>query len=230
MGKIKSRMDERILVCVYYGPNGERLIRRGYELSQLSNSPFYVLTVDQLSSDEFDAEKASYIEQWHDLAEELGAEKFILKDSETRPIVKVIKEVAYKYNITQVIIGEKPQNRWEEITKGSFVNALLRELVFVDVHVVSVDRALKVNDEAMYEKGIRGYLKKDEAGFVLSFTKSKHNLFAGVFYKEIGTDFNNGIFKYVCGGKSHQVRVTEDHVVDEIKETPNININEKPSE
>ncbi len=223
-------MDERILVCVYYGPNGERLIRRGYELSQLSNSPFYVLTVDQLSSDEFDAEKASYIEQWRELSDELGAKKFILKDSETRPIVKVIKEVAYKHNITQVIIGEKPQNRWEEITKGSFVNALLRELVFVDVHVVSVDRALKTSDEALYEKGIRGFLKKDEAGFVLSFTKSKNNLFEGVFYKEIGTDFNNGIFKFVCGGKSHQVRVTEDHVVDEIKETPNININEKPSE
>jgi len=229
VGKIKSQMDERILVCVYYGPNGERLIRRGYELSRLSNSPFYVLTVDQLASDEFDAEKVSYIEQWRELSKELGAEKFILKDNEPRPIVKAIKEVAYKYNVTQVIIGEKPQNRWEEITKGSFVNVLLRELVFVDIHVVSVDRALKVSDEAMYEKGIRGYLKKDEAGFVLSFAKSKNNLFAGVFYKEIGTDFNNGIFKYVCGGKSHQVRIMEDRVVGDIKEAPNINIKEKPS-
>lgn len=224
MGKIKSHMDERILVCVYYGPNGERLIRRGYELSQLSNSPFYVLTVEQLSSDEFDAEKASYIEQWQELAKELGAEKFILKDNESRPIVKVIKEVAYQNNITQVIIGETPQNRWEEITKGSFVNVLLRELVFVDIHIVSVDRALKINDEAMYEKGIRGYLQRDNAGYVLTFTKSKKNLFEGVFYKEIGTDFNNGIFKYVCGGESHQVRVAEDHVVEEINEPPNIKL------
>ena len=230
MGNIKSHMDERILVCVYYGPNGERLIRRGYELSRLSNSPFYVLTVDQLSSDEFDAEKAGYIEQWRELSKELGAEEFILKDNEPRPIVKAIKEVAYKYNITQVIIGEMPQNRWEEITKGSFVNVLLKELVFVDIHIVSVDRALKVSDEAMYEKGIRGFLRKNKDGFVLSFTKSKQNLFEGVFYKEIGTDFNNGIFKFVCGGKSHQVRIIEDHVIDEIKEPPNININEKPSE
>jgi len=224
MGNVKSQMDERILVCVYYGPNGERLIRRGYELSQLSNSPFYVLTVDRLSSDEFDAEKASYIEQWQELCDELGAEKFILKDNESRPIVKAIKEVAYKYNITQVIIGEQPQNRWEEITKGSFVNLLLRELVFVDIHVVSVDRALKVSDEAMYEKGIRGFLKRDEEGYVLSFAKSKENLFEGVFYKEIGTDFNNGMFKYVCGGTSHQVKVMEDRVVEEIKDPPNINI------
>lgn len=228
LGNIKSHMDERILVCVYYGPNGERLIRRGYELSQLSDSPFYVLTVDKLSSDEFDAEKTSYIDQWRELSKELGAEKFILKDNESRPIVKVIKEIAYKHNITQVIIGEMPQNRWEEITKGSFVNVLLRELVFVDIHIVSVDRALKVSDEAMYEKGIRGFLRRDEAGFLLSFSKSKQNLFEGVFYKEIGTDFNNGIFKFVCGGKSHQVRVMEDHVIEEIKEPPNINVNEKP--
>lgn len=227
MGNVKSHMDERILVCVYYGPNGERLIRRGYELSQLSNSPFYVLTVDRLSSDEFDAEKASYIEQWQELSEELGAEKFIIKDDESRPIVKVIKEVAYKHNITQVIIGEQPQNRWEEITKGSFVNVLLRELVFVDIHIVSVDRALKVSDEAMYEKGIRGFLKRDGEGYVLSFTKSKENLFEGVFYKEIGTDFNNGMFKYVCGGTSHQVKVLEDHVVEDIKDPPNIKLKNK---
>lgn len=226
MGNIKSHMDERILVCVYYGPNGERLIRRGYELSQLTGCPLYILTVDRLSAEQFDAEKMSYIKQWRGLAEELGVDKFIIKDSETRPIEKVIKDVAYKHNITQVIIGETPQNRWEEITKGSFVNVLLRELVFVDIHIVSVDRALKVNDEALYEKGIRGYLQKVEDAYVLTATKSKKNLFEGVFYKEIGTDFNNGMFKYVCGGKSHQVRVLENEVIDEIKEPPNINKDE----
>src|SRR5699024_7707529 len=120
-------MDERILVCVYYGPNGERLIRRGYELSRLTNCAFYVLTVDRLAEDEFDAEKASYIDQWLTLARELGASKFISKDKKTRLIDKAIKEVAYRYNITQVIVGEKPQNIWAEITKGSFVNILLRE-------------------------------------------------------------------------------------------------------
>src|SRR5699024_203815 len=135
-------MEEQILVCVYYGPNGERLIRRGYQLAQLTNSPFYVLRGDRLAHDEFDADKASYIEQWQALSKELGAEKFILKDNESRPIVKAIKEVAYQNNITQVIIGERPQNRWEEITRGSFINALLKELVFVVVLIVSVDSAL----------------------------------------------------------------------------------------
>lgn len=222
MGNVKSQMDERILVCVYYGPNGERLIRRGHELSKRSNSPFYILTVEQLESAEFDAEKASYIEQWRELADELGAQKFILKDNESRPIAKVIKEVAYKNNITQVIIGETPQNRWEEITKGSFINTLLRELVFIDIHIVSVDRSLKTTDEVMYEKGIRGYLRKEEENYILTFQKSKKNLFEGVFYKEIGTDFNNGMFKYIYDGASHQVKIVENIVVEDITEPPNI--------
>ena len=55
MKNVKGRMDERILVCVYYGPNGERLIKRGHKLSQIMNCPLYVMTVDPLPYDDFDA-------------------------------------------------------------------------------------------------------------------------------------------------------------------------------
>src|SRR5690625_7502249 len=118
-------MDESILVCVYYGPNGERLIRRGHKLAGMTDCPLYVLTDDQRPSDEFAAEKTSCVEQWKELSEELGVEKFIIKDNESRPSVKAIKEVAYKYNVTKVIIGETPHTRWEEIPKDSPVNAVL---------------------------------------------------------------------------------------------------------
>lgn len=222
MDNVKGHMDESILVCAYYGPNGERLIRRGYELAGMTNCPLYILTVDRLPYDEFDAEKSSYIERWKEISEELGVEKFILKDNELRPTVKAIKEVAHKYNITQVIIGETPQNRWEEITKGSFVNVLLRELLFTDVHIVAVDRTIKTEGDAIYEKGVRGFLQRDETGYQLSFTKSKHNRYEGVFYKEIGTDFDNGMFKFARGGKTYQVHVTECRVTEAIKEPPNL--------
>src|SRR5699024_12209005 len=108
------------------------------------------------------------------------------------------------------------------ITRGPFLNALLKGLVFVDVHIVSVDRALQVNDEELYVRGIRGFLKKDESGYVLSYQKSKDNWFAGVFYKEIGTYFNNSIFEYICGGETKHVHVLEDHVTESIKQKPNI--------
>ncbi|HLS60299.1 MAG TPA: histidine kinase [Virgibacillus sp.] len=222
MREVKGHMDESILVCVYYGPNGERLIRRGHKLAGMTDCPLYVLTVDQRPSDEFDAEKMSYIEQWQELSEELGVEKFIIKDNESRSSVKAIKEVAYKYNVTQVIIGETPQNRWEEITKGSFVNVLLRELLFTDVHIVSVDRTVDDDGETNYEKGVRGFLQKDGKSYQLSFNRSRKNRYEGVFYKEIGTDFNNGMFKFAYGGKTYQVHVTEGRVNEPIKEPPNV--------
>lgn len=49
--------DERILVCVYYGPNGERLIKRGIKIAQMSNCPLYILHIDPKPLDEMDAEK-----------------------------------------------------------------------------------------------------------------------------------------------------------------------------
>src|SRR5699024_817551 len=109
-------------------PNGERLIKRGHKLASILDCPLYVLTVDPLPYDEFDADKSRYVDQWKELAEACDVDEFMLIDNEKRPTAKVIAEVAHKLNITQIIIGQTPPNRWEEITKGSFSNALLREL------------------------------------------------------------------------------------------------------
>ncbi|MDS9472137.1 universal stress protein [Sporosarcina pasteurii] len=214
MGTAKSRMDESILVCVYYGPNGERLIRRGHKMATIMNCPLYILTVDPLPFDEFDAEKSEYVERWQELAEEFGVTKFIIRDNEKRPSAKVIKEVAHEHNITQIIIGQTAQSRWEEITKGSFMNVLLREMSFVDFHVVSVDRAMKDEDDDMFEKGVRAYLVKENDTYRVKFTLCKEAQYEGIFFKEIGTDFNNGIFKFMCNHKMCQVHIADDIVAD----------------
>ncbi|WP_339226349.1 histidine kinase [Oceanobacillus sp. FSL K6-2867] len=224
MKKIRGRMDESILVCVYYGPNGERLIKRGHKLAQIMDCPLYVLTVDPLPYDEFDADKSGYVERWEELCDELDVEEFMIRDDERRPFVKVVADVAHNKNITQIIIGQSPQNRWEEITKGSIINALLREMTFIDIHIVSIDRTLKSIEDTTYEKGVRAFLQKDEnETYRLSFARSKYNLYEGIFYKEIGTDFNNGVFKFVNNkGKTCQVHVTEDIITGAMKEPPNV--------
>lgn len=216
MKKIRGRMDESILVCAYYGPNGERLIRRGQKLANILDCPLYILTVDPLPYDKFDAEKSNYVEMWAELADKSDIEEFILIDNEKRPPAKVIAEVARRLNITQIIIGQTPQNRWEEITKGSFANAILREITFVDIHIVSVDRTLKHETDTSFEKGVYCFLVKDGDKHRLSFTNTKGSHYEGIFYKEIGTDFNNGIFKFVCNGKTYQVPVTDDIVTEPI--------------
>lgn len=223
MGKLKGQVDESILVCIYYGPNGERLIRRGHKLAKVLDCPLYVLTVDPLPYDEFDADKSGYVEHWEQLSEELGAEEFIMRDNEKQPITRAIAEVADTFHVTQVVIGQTPQNRWEEITKGSFVNALQRELSpFTDIYIVSIDRAIKNKAGQMYERGVRAFLLKKEDGYELYFSRSRHNQYEGIFYKDLGTDFNNGMFKFVCEGKTFEVHVTNNHVTEEIVEPPNL--------
>ncbi|HSP20892.1 MAG TPA: universal stress protein [Planococcus sp. (in: firmicutes)] len=214
MKKIRGRMDESILVCVFYGPNGERLINRGNKLASMLDCPLYILTVDALAFEEFDTEKSAYVERWKELAEEYGAEDFIIRDNESRPSAKVIKEVSHDLNITQIIIGQTARSRWEEITKGSFLNSLLREIPFADFHVVSVERSVKGSGHEEFEKGVRCYLVKDADTYKISFTQTKECQYEGIFFKEIGTDFNNGIFKFMHNNKLYQVEVEDDHIVD----------------
>lgn len=205
-------MDERIMVCVYYGPNGERLIRRGCKIARLMKCPLYILTIDPRPEDELDLEKSHYIELWKKLAKEHGAEEFIIKYNEKRPVAQVIGEVARRKQITQIVIGQTARSRWEEITKGSLVNALLHEIPFIDLHIVSVARELKA-EEGFYEKGIRAYLVAEESRYRLSFDHDQDVVHEGIFFKEVGTDFNNGVFKYIDGGQTVEVHVVDDYVV-----------------
>lgn len=213
-------MDESILVCVYYGPNGERLIRRGCQIASMLDCPIYVLTVDPKPFSEFDVEKADYIRHWMQIAEdEYHIKEFILKDNEKRPVTKVIADVAREKHVTQIILGQTAQSRWEEITKGSIINVLLREIPFVDLHIVSVARALK-NEEGFFEKGIRAYLVKEGDRYRVTFNYTKDVLYEGIFFKELGTDFNNGVFKFIYNKEIRQLPVVDDY----IKEWKDVNV------
>lgn len=215
MKKVKGRMDEGILVCVYYGPNGERLIQRGCRLASMLDCPLYILTIDPIPFDELDAEKSDYITRWKQLAEQHSAEAFILKDNEKRPVAKVIAEIAREKHITQIILGQTAQSRWEQLTKGSIINSLLREIPFVDLHIISVSRSLR-DHEGHFEKGVRAYLLKEENHYRLSFNHTKDVEYEGIFFKEHGTDFNNGVFKLMKDNETIQAPVVED-VVKELK-------------
>lgn len=221
MKHTKTHMDESILVCVYYGPNGERLIRRGCELAEMLDCPLYILTIDPLPLEEFDAEKSEYIATWKQLAQENGVEEYIIRDNERRPVAKVIAEVVREKNITQIVIGQTAQSRWREITKGSIINIILREIPFVDLHIVSVARHLE-GFACCFEKGVRAYLVEEGNAYRLSFNHTTDVVYKGIFFKEIGTDFNNGVFRYMNNQETMQVHVTDDYVT----ELKNVHINE----
>lgn len=208
-------MNESILVCVYYGPNGERLIKRGCKIANMMKSPLYILTIDPKPFDELDAEKIFYIEKWKEYANSHSTVQFIMKDNENRPVTKIIAEVAREKNITQIILGQTAQSRWEQITKGSIVNALVREIPFVDLHIVSVSRYIR-DGEGIYRHGTRAYLIKEDQHYRLSFNYEKDTAFEGIFFKEVDTDFDNGIFRFMKDAQTLQVLV-DDGIVNELK-------------
>ncbi|MBB6444638.1 universal stress protein [Bacillus benzoevorans] len=213
MKKVKGRMDESILVCVHYGPNGQRLIERGCKIASMLDCPLYILTIDPKPFDELDAEKSYYISNWQKLAQEHNVEEFMIMDNERRPVSKVIAEVAREKNVTQIILGQTAQSRWEQMTKGSVINSLLMEIPFVDLHLVSVSRSVR-NHEGQFEKGVRAFLIKDNNQYRLQFKYAKEVQFEGIFFKEIGTDFNNGLFKFMKDRETLYVQVKEDCVTD----------------
>ncbi len=207
-----TSMEERILVCVYYGPNGERLIQRGCNLARILNCPLYFLTIDPQPLEDLDAERTDYIARWQELAEKNHAE-YIIRDNEKRPVTTVIAEIAREKHITQIILGQTAQSRLREITKGSIINILLREIPFIDLHLISVSRRLEGNEE-YYQKGVRAYLIKKGKGYSLSFNHTQDIAYEGIFFKETGTDFNNGVFRFMDDHKTIQVHVANDYVAE----------------
>jgi len=227
MVKFKGRMDESILVCVHYAPNGERLILRGCKIASMLQCPLYILTIDPKPFDELDAEKSDYISKWQKLAKKHNVDEFIIKTDERRPIVKIIGEVAREKHVTQIILGQTAKSRLQHITKGSIIDDLLRELQFIDLHIVSVARFLKTDSEGSFEKGVRAYLVKQGENYELSFNHTPEVKYEGIFFKELGTDFNNGFFKFMKNGETIQVHVIENMVNDlkNVNITPSIDSN-----
>ena len=213
MDQNQAQTDECILTCVYYGPNGEKLIKRGAKIAKKLNCPFYILTVNEEDVDDLDHDKNHYLEFWESLAEEYNATEFIIKTNNKRPISKVLAQVAKEKQATQVILGQTARNRWQELTKGSLINALLKELPFVDLHIIAVTRGLKNYKEEHFETGVHAYLvKTDDDKYRLTFNHTHSCSYSGIFYKEIGTDFNNGVFTFINGNKMCDVHVTDDYV------------------
>lgn len=213
MTKPKTQMDESILVCVYYGPNGERLIQRGCLYATMLDCPLYILTIDSKPLDELDEEKSEYIAKWQKLAEEQHKATFIFKDNQNKPVAKVIAAVTREKGVTQIILGQTARSRWEQITKGSIINDLLHEIPFIDLHIISVPRHLK-NEEGHFDKGIRAYLVKEGEYYRVIFKHTKNVEFEGIFFKEFGTDFNNGVFKFMKDKQTLRVHVTDNIIKD----------------
>ncbi|KUP23256.1 hypothetical protein AWJ19_21705 [Paenibacillus sp. DMB5] len=203
---------EKIMVCVHYGPHGERLIRRGVQLSELIGAPLYVLNVDSSDTDEYNQSKEMFMAVWKRLAEEAGAE-FMVRKRRGRKTTDVIVEAAEEKEVTQIIIGQSAQTLWQELTKRNFVNELISKMKMMDLHVVAVQR-MRAGLEETHEEGVVSYLVKNGGVYQLSDEPEGTDFIKGKFFHELHTEFENGLFRIEQDGKARYLHICEGVLTD----------------
>ncbi|SDJ06122.1 universal stress protein UspA [Natribacillus halophilus] len=200
--------NERILVCVNYGHHGARLIKRGVNLAQQLHCPLFVLVFDALPEEEYKHDKEIDMSIFQELADDYDAELFIEK-SDAHDITKVIKKTAINVNATQIMIGQRIERIWTHLIGGSVIDILLQDVSDADVHVVPKSRADEPEDWQS-DRGVKGYLHQQTDGaYQLHFNASQESDYEGIFFKQLHTDFNSGIFSFYHDNKVFEVRVTK---------------------
>ncbi|MNI24839.1 hypothetical protein D3C73_784720 [compost metagenome] len=120
---------------------------------------------------------------------------------------EVIVDTARERGVTQIIIGQSSQTLWQEITRGNFINDLIELLGPIDLHIVAVQRYPDLLEQS-HEKGFTAYLVKKGDAYML-VDEPEEEAVRGIFFRELDTDFNSGLFKIVKNGESQYLRIVQ---------------------
>ncbi|MEH1866977.1 MAG: universal stress protein [Nostoc sp.] len=129
-------IHERVLVCVSTYPNSVQLLRRGARLANYMNAPLYTLFV--ADPERFlTKEESLHIHTCEKLCNEFEGTFLRVTNSN---VANAIAEVAEKYRITQIVIGESQRSRWQMLLKGSLTQKLVRLLKNIDLHIIASEK------------------------------------------------------------------------------------------
>jgi two-component system, OmpR family, sensor histidine kinase KdpD len=125
---------ERIMVAVTAQSGTDAVIRRAARISARIKGDLHAVHVT--SAEQSRERDADALASLHKLTDDLGAHWHELtRDDPARALV----DFATEHQITQIVLGSSRRSRWEEMTKGSVVQRVLRFASDsgVDVHVIA---------------------------------------------------------------------------------------------
>ncbi len=135
-------IHERVLVCVSTYPDSVQLLRRGARIANYMNGRLYAVFV--ANPEQFlTKEESLHIDTCERLCREFGGEFLYVK---SQSVAKEIAQVAAGHHVTQIIIGESQQPRWEKIFKKSFTQQLI-DLIrdkHIDLHIISTEKSVNI--------------------------------------------------------------------------------------
>ncbi|WP_375497627.1 universal stress protein [uncultured Nostoc sp.] len=131
-------IHERVLVCISTYPNSVQLLRRGARLANYMNAPLYSLFV--ADPERFlTKEESLHIHTCEKLCNEFEGTFIRVTNSN---VANAIAQVAEKYRITQIVIGESQRTRWQMLLKGSLTQKLVRLLKNIDLHIIASEKMI----------------------------------------------------------------------------------------
>jgi two-component system sensor histidine kinase KdpD len=125
---------ERIMVAVTGALGTDAVVRRAARIAARTKADLHAVHV--VANEQASRNAADELEVLHKLADDLGAEWHVLnRDEPARALVDFARE----HQVTQIVLGSSRRSRWEELTKGSVVQRVLRFAADcdVDVHVIA---------------------------------------------------------------------------------------------
>ncbi|MEH2167630.1 MAG: universal stress protein [Nostoc sp.] len=129
-------IHERVLVCVSTYANSVQLLRRGARLANYMNAPLYTLFV--ADPERFlTKEESLHIHTCEKLCKEFEGTFLRVTNGN---IANAIAQIAEKYRITQIVIGESQRSRWQMLFKGSLTQKLVRLLKNIDLHIIASEK------------------------------------------------------------------------------------------
>jgi two-component system sensor histidine kinase KdpD len=134
----QQAVGERILALVKPEPSSQRLLRRAWRSAQRLGAELDALWVRQ-AGEEPSEEQRVQIAALRRLAIILGAH---FLEEEDNDFVGAVRRIVVERGSTYVLLGTPNESRMREITRGSLLSRLVRELPGTDIRVVA-DRSLR---------------------------------------------------------------------------------------
>jgi two-component system sensor histidine kinase KdpD len=134
----KQAVGERVLALVEPQPRSQRVLRRAWRSAQRLGGEIDALWMRR-PGQELTAEEATQLAALRRLASILGVH---FLEEEGDDLVQAIRRVAAERGSTYIFVGTPDERRWVEITRGSLISRMIRELPGIDIRVVA-HRALR---------------------------------------------------------------------------------------
>jgi len=134
----KRAVGERVLALVEPQPRSQRVLRRAWRSAQRLGAEIDALWMRR-PGHRLNAEEASQLAALRRLASILGVH---FLEEEGDDLVATVRRIASERGSTYIFVGTPDERRWVEVTRGSLLSRMVRELPGIDIRVVA-HRALR---------------------------------------------------------------------------------------